>query len=80
MSRKKPNAVIKDPAQARAQVVEMVVNQHVVSASGKRMERRIDTLCIHGDEPTALAVGEAVRDGLIEAGIEIVPLTRMSLS
>jgi len=80
MSRKKPNAVIKDPAQARAQVVDMVTNQHVVSASGKRMERRIDTLCIHGDEPTALAVGEAVRDGLIEAGIEIVPLTRMSLS
>ncbi len=80
MSRKKPNAVIKDPAQARAQVVEMVTNQHIISASGKRIQRRIDTLCIHGDEPTSLAIAEAVREGLIEADIEIVPLTKMSLS
>jgi 5-oxoprolinase (ATP-hydrolysing) subunit A len=80
MSRHRPDAVIKDPVQARTQVVEMVLNQHIVSASGNRIARRIDTLCIHGDEPTSLVVAEAVRDGLKEAGVEIVPLTKMSLS
>ncbi len=77
MSRKKPNSVIKDPAQARDQAVEMVKSQHVVAASGKRLPRRIDTLCIHGDEPTSFALAQAVRDGLVAAGIEIVPLTKM---
>ena len=80
MSRKKPNAVIKDAVQACEQVVEMVAQQHVVTASGKRIPRRIDTLCIHGDEPTSLALAEAVRDGLAKAGIDNVPLTKMSLS
>jgi UPF0271 protein len=80
MSRKKPDAVIKDPALACAQVVEMVSQQHVVSVSGKRIPRRIDTLCIHGDEPTSLALAEAVRDGLTKAGIDNVPLNKMTLS
>lgn len=79
MSRKKPDAVIKDPALACAQVVEMVSQQHVVSVSGKRIPRRIDTLCIHGDEPTSLALAEAVRDGLTKAGIDNVPLTKVDL-
>ena len=34
--------MIKDPARACAQVVEMVSEQHVVSASGKRIARRIE--------------------------------------
>lgn len=79
MSRSKPGSVIKDAATAREQVVEMVLNGHVVSHSGKRIPCRIDTLCIHGDEPTSVAIGESVRDGLVEAGVEIVPLTEMEL-
>ncbi len=72
-------AVITDPEVASRRVVDMVLDQCVVTRSGKRINRRVDTLCIHGDEPTSLALGQAVRDGLVAAGVEIVPLTEMAL-
>ncbi|MFC3106415.1 LamB/YcsF family protein [Undibacterium arcticum] len=78
-SRKIPGAVIKDPAVATKQVVQMVVEGEIISRNGKRIPRRVDTLCVHGDEPTALALSRAVREGLEAAGVKIVPLTEMTL-
>ena len=73
-------SVIRDPATARARVVEMVRDQAIVSRSGKRVPRRLDSICVHGDEPTAVAVGQAVRAGLEAAGIAVVPLPEMDLA
>lgn len=78
-SRTIPGTVIKDPAVAAKQVVNMVVNGEIISRNGKRIERRVDTLCVHGDEPTAIAVARAVRDALEAAGVKIVRLTEMEL-
>ncbi|MEO5882713.1 MAG: 5-oxoprolinase subunit PxpA [Caldimonas sp.] len=79
-SRKIPGAVIKDPEIATQNVVRMVVDGEIVSRHGKRVKRRVDTLCVHGDEPTALALSAAVRAGLEAAGVKVVPLTEMTLS
>jgi UPF0271 protein len=79
-SRKVPGSVIKDPEVAKRRVVDMVLKGEIVSRTGKVLKQRIDTLCVHGDEPTAVAVARAVRQGLEEAGVEIVPLTQMDLS
>ena len=78
-SRKIPGSVIKDPAVATQQVVRMVTEGEIVSRNGKRIKRRVDSLCVHGDEPTALALSAAVRAGLEAAGVKIVPLTAMQL-
>ena len=78
-SRKIPGAVIKDPAVAVKQVVHMVVDGEIISRHGKRIPRRVDTLCVHGDEPTAIALARAVRVGLEAAGVKIVALTEMAL-
>ena len=78
-SRSIPGAVIKDPAVAAKRVVDMVRNGEIVSRNGKRIACKIDTLCVHGDEPTAVDVARAVRAGLEAAGVAIVPLTEMSL-
>ncbi|HSW15837.1 MAG TPA: 5-oxoprolinase subunit PxpA [Ramlibacter sp.] len=78
-SRKIPGSVIKDPAVATRQVVQMVVEGEIVTRSGKRIKRRVDSLCVHGDEPTALALSAAVRAGLEAAGVKVVPLTEMNL-
>lgn len=78
-SRKVPGSVIKDAAQATRQVVHMVTEGEIISRNGKRIKRRIDSLCVHGDEPTALALSAAVRAGLEAAGVKIVPLTEMAL-
>ena len=79
-SRKIEGSVIRDPATASARVVEMVRDQAVTSRSGKRIPCRLDSICVHGDEPTAVAVAEAVRDRLEAAGIAVVPLPEMDLA
>src|SRR5579872_1222543 len=63
-SRKIPGAVLHDPEEIKRHVVNMVMNDEIVSRNGKRIARRVETLCVHGDEPTAIAVAEAARNGL----------------
>jgi len=80
VSRTIPGSVIHDPQKATEQVVRMVVEGEIISTSGKRIKRRVDSLCVHGDEPTAVALAAMVRKGLEDAGVKIVPLTEMDLS
>ncbi|MEA2760650.1 MAG: 5-oxoprolinase (ATP-hydrolyzing) subunit [Methylobacteriaceae bacterium] len=77
-SRKIPGSVYHDPKVATKQVIEMVVNKTIVSRHGKRIPCEVDTLCVHGDEATGVAVATAVRKGLEAAGVKVVPLTEMS--
>lgn len=77
--RKMPDSVIRDPEAAREHVVRMVTQQAVTSRSGKTIPCRIDSICVHGDEPTAVEVARAVRKGLEEAGLAVVPLIEMDL-
>jgi UPF0271 protein len=78
-SRKIPGTVIKDPQAAAKQVVDMIVNGVIISRSGKRLEQRVDTLCVHGDEATGVAVARAARAALEAAGVKIVRLPEMKL-
>jgi UPF0271 protein len=78
-SRKIPGSVIKDPAVATRQVLDMVLNNTITSRNGKKIKCKVHTLCVHGDEPTGVATARAVREGLESAGVKLVPLTDMSL-
>ncbi len=78
-SRSIPGTVLKDPAKAAEQVVRMVRDGEIVSRHGKTIKVRIDTVCVHGDEPTAVEVAGVVRKRLEAEGIAIVPLTEMKL-
>jgi UPF0271 protein len=77
--RKISGAVIHDPAVATENVVRMVVDGVFISRNGKKISRRVDTLCVHGDEPTAIALAQAVRAGLEAAGVKIMRLPDMTL-
>jgi|AP82_1055514.scaffolds.fasta_scaffold06113_2 UPF0271 protein len=79
-SRKLEGAVIKDPAVATEHVIRMARDGEIISRNGKSVSRKVDTICVHGDEPTAVLVAQAVRDGLQEAGIDVVPLTEMGIT
>ncbi|MBQ8105860.1 MAG: 5-oxoprolinase subunit PxpA [Afipia sp.] len=78
-SRKIPGSVIKDPAVATKQVVDMVVNNTITTRTGKQIPCKVHSLCVHGDEPTAVALAKSVREGLEKAGVKLVPLTEMAL-
>jgi UPF0271 protein len=58
----------------------MVTEDEIVSRTGKKLKVRLDTLCLHGDEPSAVIAARAVRQGLEAAGIDIVTLPEMKLA
>ncbi len=78
-SRKIEGSVIHDPEVACARVIAMVEEQAVTSRHGKKFPCRIDSICVHGDDATSVTVARAVREGLEQAGIEVVPLPQMDL-
>ena len=69
--RGQPGAMIHDPEVAAARVLRMVQNGVVESISGKKVKMEIETVCIHGDSPEAVAMARLVRQTLEKAGVSI---------
>ena len=79
-SRKIAGSVLHDPEVVKERVVKMVLNDEIISRNGKSPRVHLDTLCVHGDEPSGVIVARAAREGLEEAGIRVIPLSEMTLS
>ena len=77
ISRKKPNALITDPEQAKKHVLNMVKNQSLNCHSGKQIPCEIDSVCIHGDNKSSLATAKSIKNNLIENGLKLKPLNQM---
>jgi 5-oxoprolinase (ATP-hydrolysing) subunit A len=73
--RSEPRAMIEDEDASIAQVKRMVTEGIVRSVGGKDVRVRADTLCIHGDQPHALAFAKRIRDELAHAGVDVKPLS-----
>jgi len=72
--RSQPHAMIHDAQQAVAHVRRMVEEQAIFALSGKKIPTSVDSICVHGDEESAVAVARAVREGLEQAQIRVLPL------
>ena len=68
-------SVIHDPEAAAARVVRMVLNGAVESRHGTRLPIVADTVCVHGDTPTAVAMAGTIRRALEAAGVTVQALT-----
>jgi len=68
------DALVSDPAKAADQAVRMVMEGKVKTISGKVIDAKIQTICIHGDSSGAEKIVAAVRDGLVKAGATVKPL------
>jgi UPF0271 protein len=66
-----PGSVIHDPEVAGKRMVEMVKAGAIITDSGKHIETPIDTICLHGDTPTAVEIARSVRRTLEGAGITV---------
>ena len=71
VSRKLPGAVIHEPNAIVERVVRMLDERAVIAESGKRLPTKIESICVHGDTPGAVAIGRAVRAGLERAGYKL---------
>jgi UPF0271 protein len=74
--RKMPGAVISDPETASGRVLRMLEERALISESGKRIPVPIDSICVHGDTPGAVAMARMLRQRLEQAGVSIVPMHR----
>ena len=74
VDRRKPGAMIHEAGEAARRMVAMVTEGAILTASGKRIPARIDTICCHGDTPEAVEIARAVRAGLEAHGITLKPL------
>ncbi len=75
--RKIEGSVYKDPQVALDQVLRMITEGEIVTRQGSVISRKVDTVCIHGDEPTAVALGASVKQGLEAAGVTLKPLPEL---
>lgn len=66
-----PGAVIHDPVEAGQRMVDMVLAGAIITGSGKHIKTPIDTICLHGDTPTAVQIAGSVRQTLEDAGVTV---------
>jgi UPF0271 protein len=78
VSRKKPHALITDPEQAKKHVLKMVKTQSLNCHSGKQIPCEIDSVCIHGDNLSSLATAKSIKNNLVENGLELKTLNKMT--
>ena len=71
VDRSKPGAVIHDPEVAAKRVVAMVKTGGIIAESGQVIPAAVDTICLHGDGATAVKIAKAVRQALLDEGIEL---------
>ncbi|MEN9772577.1 MAG: 5-oxoprolinase subunit PxpA [Pseudomonadota bacterium] len=69
VSRRDPRAMITSEEESIQQVVAMVDSGRFASVSGKPISVRADTICLHGDQPGAVAFVQAVRQALATIGV-----------
>ena len=72
--RSRPDAVIHDEDACVGRVLRAVRDGTVVTAAGKSLPVRADTVCLHGDNPEAVAFARRLRSALQAAGISIRPV------
>ena len=71
VSRRLPGAMITDEDLAVERCVRMIKEHKVTAITGKEVEIHGDTLCVHGDGPSALLFLERIREAFKRENIEI---------
>ena len=70
-ARGEAGGMIEDETRAVAQALTMIEAGYVTSLSGKQVPVTIDTLCLHGDQPGAVAFACALRESFSKRSISI---------
>jgi UPF0271 protein len=74
--RSEPGAMIHDPAQASARLVDFFAGGLMPVVDGAPIRLAADSVCIHGDSPDATAMARHVRAALAGAGLAIAPFLK----
>ena len=72
--RSKPGAVIHEEDEIAERVISMVKDGGVEAINGEWVELKVDTICVHGDNPKAVEIAAHVRRILEEEGVKVVSM------
>jgi UPF0271 protein len=73
VSRKLPGAVIHDHDAVAAKILKLVTTGTVTTVTGAEIALKAETICVHGDNPEALALVKQIRATLKSAGVAVKP-------
>ncbi len=73
--RTSPHALVTDPQEVANRAVRMATERAVVAVDGSLIPCVVDSICLHGDSPGAVAAAELVRATLIDSGVTPTPFT-----
>ena len=72
--RSRPGAVVHDVEAVAARAVRMVRDGVVLTADGREIELRVQTICVHGDTPGAAQLVSRIAEALRASGARIEPV------
>jgi len=75
--RSRSGAVIHDTQEAIERTVRMVKEGVVTAITGEEVPLRADSICVHGDNPSAVEFVKNIRARLTEEGVQIAPLSEI---
>ena len=73
--RTQPDALVHNCDEALTRVLNMVEENSIVTQSGNKLRVQIDSICIHGDNPSSVAMAVHLRKGLEKVGRIFRPAT-----
>lgn len=71
VSRREQGAVITDPQQAADRMVRLVTEGEIEAIDGSTVSLHAESICVHGDTPSAVALARTVATALQSAGISL---------
>jgi UPF0271 protein len=75
VSRKEAGAVIENMEQIESRVLGIVKESKAFSVDRKPVDLgRVDSICLHGDNPEAINMASAIRSALLRGGVKVCPL------
>ncbi|WP_129598175.1 LamB/YcsF family protein [Anaerophilus nitritogenes] len=75
VSRSLEGAVIHDTDVAIKRVIKMVKEGKVTAINGEEIHIKADSICVHGDNPKAVAFVKQIREKLEEEGVKVTAIS-----
>ncbi len=75
--RSKPGAVIHDTEEAITRTIRMVKEGKVTAITGEEVPLTADSICVHGDNPSAVEFVKNIRARLEAEGVTIAPIAEI---
>ncbi len=74
VSRREKGALIHDHVVVAKRALKMALEGRVIAIDGTEIELQADTLCVHGDNPSAVQMVKRIREELKASGVEVTAM------